>query len=73
MTMKMRKFSIADATLERSPGQSADVFVGNLVDERLEGRLSVSTATGTVTGGMARSSICPEVKLWRSDLTKKER
>lgn len=32
--MKMRKFSIADATLERSPGQEADILVGNLVDER---------------------------------------
>ena len=32
--MKVRKFSIADATLERSPGQDADILVGNLVDER---------------------------------------
>ncbi len=32
--MQVRKFSIADAVLERSPGQDADIFVGNLVDER---------------------------------------
>ena len=60
--MKVRRFAIADASMERSPGQKADVFVGNLVDERhggpitigmvvLEGRLSVSTDAGTVTAG----------------------
>lgn len=79
--MKVRKFAMADASLERSPGQPADVFVGNLVDERhggpitigygryspdqtltetmavddvmivLEGQVSVSTDTGTVTAG----------------------
>lgn len=32
--MKVGKFSIADASLERSPGQEADIFVGNLIDER---------------------------------------
>jgi hypothetical protein len=32
--VKVRKFTITDATLERSPGQDGDVFVGNLVDQR---------------------------------------
>lgn len=32
--MEVRKFAIADATLERSPGQDGDVFAGNLVDQR---------------------------------------
>jgi ethanolamine utilization protein EutQ (cupin superfamily) len=79
--MKLSKFAIADTSFERAPGQQADVFVGNLVDERhggpitigygryapdqslaetmvvddvmiiLEGRLSVSTDTGTITAG----------------------
>lgn len=79
--MKVQKFNIADASLTRSPGQEADIFVGNLVDEQhggpvtigygryapdqslaetmavddvmivLEGRLSVSTDSGTVTAG----------------------
>lgn len=79
--MKVRRFTIAEASFEPSPGQEADVFVANLVDERhggprtiaygrygpnqslaetlvvddvmvvLEGRLSVSTAAGTVTAG----------------------
>ncbi|TDQ25958.1 hypothetical protein DEV91_113135 [Phyllobacterium brassicacearum] len=31
--MKVRKFTITDAALERSPGQDGDVFVGNLVDQ----------------------------------------
>jgi ethanolamine utilization protein EutQ (cupin superfamily) len=79
--MDVRKFAIGDVSLERSPGQQADVFVGNLVDERhdgpisigygryapdqsltetmavddvmiiLEGRISVSTDSGTVVAG----------------------
>jgi ethanolamine utilization protein EutQ (cupin superfamily) len=79
--MEVRKFALADAVLERSPGQDGDVFVGNVVDQRhgapitvgygryapeqsleetmavddvmivLEGRLSVSSQTGTVTAG----------------------
>jgi ethanolamine utilization protein EutQ (cupin superfamily) len=79
--MRVRKFAMTDATFERSPGQQADVFAGNVIDQRhgapitigfgryapnqsideelavddvmlvLEGRLSVSTATGTVTAG----------------------
>jgi len=32
--MTVRKFGIADASFERSPGQDGDVFAGNVVDER---------------------------------------
>ncbi len=32
--MQVRKFTITDAVLERSPGQDGDVFVGDLVDQR---------------------------------------
>lgn len=32
--MAVRTFAITDATFERSPGQDADVFTGNLVDQR---------------------------------------
>ncbi len=39
--MKLQKFSIADASLERSPGQPANVFVGNLVDERQGGPITI--------------------------------
>jgi len=39
--MKVRKLTIADASLERSPGQDADIFVGNLVDERHGGAITV--------------------------------
>ncbi|NIJ19717.1 ethanolamine utilization protein EutQ (cupin superfamily) [Sphingomonas naasensis] len=79
--MPVRKIAIADAVFARSPGQDADVFAGNVVDQRqggpvtigygrygpdqsidetlavddvmivLEGRLSVSSAAGTVTAG----------------------
>ncbi|HWT58428.1 MAG TPA: cupin domain-containing protein [Rhizobium sp.] len=36
-----RKFTIADVALERSPGQEADIFVGNLVDERHGGPITI--------------------------------
>ena len=39
--MKVQKFSIANASLERSPGQEADIFVANLLDERHGGPVSV--------------------------------
>ena len=39
--MKVRKFTIAEASLERSPGQQAGVFVGNLVDERHGGPITI--------------------------------
>lgn len=32
--MKMQGFTLDDAVMERSPGQSQDIFTGNLVDER---------------------------------------
>ena len=32
--MEVRKFTVADAMFERSPGQDADVFAGNVVDQR---------------------------------------
>lgn len=79
--MTVRKFAIADASFERSPGQDGEVFAGNVIDQRhgapitigfgrygpdqsidemlavddvmvvLEGRLSVTSAAGTVTAG----------------------
>ena len=79
--MRVRKFGLADATLERSPGQEGDIFAGNVIDQRqggpitigygrygpnqrldeimavddvmliLEGRISVTSRDGTVTGG----------------------
>lgn len=39
--MKVAKFSLADATLERSPGQDADIFAGNVVDQRHGGPITV--------------------------------
>ncbi len=39
--MKLEKFGMEDATMERSPGQDADIFVGNLVDERHDGAITV--------------------------------
>lgn len=39
--MEVRKFTIADAPLERSPGQDAEVFVGNLIDGRHGGPITI--------------------------------
>jgi hypothetical protein len=77
--MDVRKFSITDASFERSPGQDGEVFAGNVIDQRhggpitlgygrygphqsineilavhdvmvvLEGTLSVTSKTGTVS------------------------
>lgn len=79
--MKVRKFAVADASFERSPGQDAEIFAGNVIDQRdggpitigfgryapnqsleeklavddvmlvLEGKLSVTSESGTVTAG----------------------
>ena len=32
--MQVRKFAVADAVFERSPGQDGEVFAGNVVDQR---------------------------------------
>lgn len=55
--MKIRKFTIADATMERSPGQEADVFSGNLVDERHGGPITIAMAV------MRRARV--STKRWR--------
>jgi len=39
--MKVRVLSPADASFERSPGQDADVFAANLVDERHGGPITI--------------------------------
>ncbi|MET3649940.1 AraC family ligand binding domain-containing protein [Phyllobacterium ifriqiyense] len=39
--MAVQKFSLFDAELVRSPGQNADIFVGNLVDERHGGPVTI--------------------------------
>jgi ethanolamine utilization protein EutQ (cupin superfamily) len=32
--MTVRKFAVTDASFERSPGQDAQVFAGNVIDQR---------------------------------------
>ena len=39
--MKVRKFNVADANLVRSPGQDGEIFVGNLVDEKDGGPITI--------------------------------
>lgn len=39
--MTVRKFTIGEAPMERSPGQLADIFVENLIDERHGGPISI--------------------------------
>ena len=39
--MVVRKFAIADATFERSPGQDGEVFTGNVIDQRHGGPITI--------------------------------
>ena len=39
--MKVQKFSVSDATLVKSPGQNAEIYVGNLVDEKDGGPVTI--------------------------------
>jgi ethanolamine utilization protein EutQ (cupin superfamily) len=39
--MNIRKFTIGDASFERSPGQDGEVFAGNLVNQRSGGPITV--------------------------------
>jgi len=40
--MKVKKFSIPDAEFVKSPGQDAEIYVGNLVDEKNGGPVSIA-------------------------------
>ena len=39
--LTVRKFALTDAQLLRSPGQSADIFAGNLIDQRHGGPITI--------------------------------
>ena len=39
--MTVRKFAVADALFERSPGQDGDIFAGNVIDQRHGGPVTV--------------------------------
>lgn len=39
--MKVQKFSVKNASFERSPGQDADVFAANVVDQRHGAPISI--------------------------------
>ncbi|TFV76389.1 ethanolamine utilization protein [Bradyrhizobium frederickii] len=39
--MKVRKFAISDASLERSPGQDGEIFAGNVIDQRHGGPVTI--------------------------------
>ncbi|CAO3358531.1 hypothetical protein [Azospirillum palustre] len=39
--MTVRKFAVTDIQLDRTPGQQADVFVGNAVDQRHGGPVTI--------------------------------
>jgi ethanolamine utilization protein EutQ (cupin superfamily) len=41
MPMQVRKFAVADATFERSPGQDADIFTANMIDQRHGGPITI--------------------------------
>jgi hypothetical protein len=46
-SMTIHKFAIADAPLERSPGQEGDIFAGNVLDQRHGGPVTIVGLTDT--------------------------
>jgi ethanolamine utilization protein EutQ (cupin superfamily) len=39
--LTVRRFNFSDAVLERSPGQDGDIFVGNVLDQRHGGPVTI--------------------------------
>ncbi len=39
--MKVQKFALTDASLERSPGQDGDIFAANVIDQRHGGPITI--------------------------------
>ena len=39
--MELQKFAVADAPFRRSPGQEADIFIANMVDQRHGGPVTI--------------------------------
>lgn len=39
--MTVRKFAIADTSFARSPGQDGEIFVGNVIDQRHGGPITI--------------------------------
>jgi len=39
--LTVRKFAVADAAFERSPGQDADIFAANMIDQRHGGPITI--------------------------------
>jgi len=68
--MKLRKLALADATMERSPGQDDEIFTGNLVDERHGGPVTIGYgrwgAGSSLTQTMAVDDIMIVLEGWLS-------
>jgi ethanolamine utilization protein EutQ (cupin superfamily) len=41
VSMNVRKFALADASFERSPGEAAEVYAGNVIDQRHGGPITI--------------------------------
>ena len=39
--MRIRKFAVADASFERSPGQDGEVYAANMIDQRHGGPITI--------------------------------
>ena len=71
--MPVHKFSISDASMEKSPGQDDEIFTGNLLDQRHGGPVTVGFgrygpgATLTETMEVHDTMIILEGKLTVSD------
>jgi ethanolamine utilization protein EutQ (cupin superfamily) len=60
--MIVRKFAIADALFERSPGQNGEVFAGNVIDQRHGGPITIGFGRYGPTRASERRSL--STTLW---------
>ena len=61
--MKVAKFTVADAPFERAPGQEGDVLLGNVVDEKDGGPITVGFGRYAPPQALADTVVADEAML----------
>jgi ethanolamine utilization protein EutQ (cupin superfamily) len=61
--MKVRKFTIVDASFERSPGQEGEVFAGNVIDQRHGGPITIGYGRYGPDQSIAETLVVDDVML----------
>jgi len=61
--MIVRKFAVGDASFERSPGQNADIFAANMIDQRHGGPITVGYGRYAPNQSLAESLVVDDVMI----------